>query len=159
MSELAQNNAVEDSESSEYLSFVLGEEQYAVEILQVQEIRGWQPVTPIPNTPDYFCGVLNLRGAIIPIIDLRLRLGMPFLEHTKTTVVVVLKLKNENKIVGLVVDAVSDTHQVDKSAIQPIPELGAGVETQFSDGLVELSGQMVMLINVTSLLMKDGKFL
>lgn len=159
MSELAQNNAVEDSESSEYLSFVLGEEQYAVEILQVQEIRGWQPVTPIPNTPNYFCGVLNLRGAIIPIIDLRLRLGMPFLEHTKTTVVVVLKLKNENKIVGLVVDAVSDTHQVNKSAIQPIPELGAGVETQFSDGLVELSGQMVMLINVTSLLMKDGKFL
>ena len=102
---------------------------------------------------------MNLRGAIIPIIDLRLRLGMPFLEHTKTTVVVVLKLKNENKIVGLVVDAVSDTHQVNKSAIQPIPELGAGVETQFSDGLVELSGQMVMLINVTSLLMKDGKFL
>lgn len=159
MSEVAQEVINSANETSEYLSFLLGEEQYAVEILQVQEIRGWQPVTPIPNTPKYFCGVLNLRGAIIPIIDLRIRFGMPFLEYSNITVVVVLKLKNGNKIVGLVVDAVSDTHQVDKTTIQPVPELGNGVEIHFSDGLVELDEQMVMLLNIDSLLMKDGKFI
>lgn len=159
MSEAAQESTTSDSQSSEYLSFLLGKEQYAVEILQVQEIRGWQPVTHIPNTPEYFCGVLNLRGAIIPIVDLRLRFGMPFMDYTKTTVVVVLKLKQENKIVGLVVDAVSDTHQFDKATIQPVPELGGGLDMHFSDGLVELDEHMVMLINVDSLLMKDGKFI
>lgn len=146
----ATSNAVDDQR--EYLSFQLGEEQYAVEILQVQEIRGWQPVTAIPNTPEYFCGVLNLRGAIIPIIDLRLRFGMPFLDYSKTTVVVVLKLQQQNKIIGLVVDAVSDTHLVAQEAIQSVPDMGEHVDTNFYEGLVDLDGQMVMLINIDYLM-------
>ncbi|MDX1572416.1 MAG: chemotaxis protein CheW [Methylophaga sp.] len=148
------NQAATNTNTSEreYLSFQLGDEQYAVEILQVQEIRGWQPVTTIPNSPEYFCGVLNLRGAIIPIVDLRLRFGMPFLDYSKTTVVVVLKLKEANKIIGLVVDAVSDTHLVDQTMIQPVPEMGEMIDTNFFEGLVDIDGQMVMLINIDYLL-------
>lgn len=149
MNQAATNTA---SNQREYLSFQLGEEQYAVEILQVQEIRGWQPVTTIPNTPEYFCGVLNLRGAIIPIVDLRLRFGMPFLAYSKTTVVVVLKLREENKIIGLVVDAVSDTHLLDQTAIQSVPEMGEQIDTNFFEGLVDIDGQMVMLINIDYLM-------
>ncbi len=148
------NQAATNTTTSEreYLSFQLGDEQYAVEILQVQEIRGWQPVTTIPNSPEYFCGVLNLRGAIIPIVDLRLRFGMPFLDYSKTTVVVVLKLKEANKTIGLVVDAVSDTHLVDQTMVQPVPEMGEMIDTNFFEGLVDIDGQMVMLINIDYLL-------
>ena len=137
----------------EYLSFLLADEVYGVEILRVQEIKGWDRITPIPNTPDYLCGVLNLRGTIVPIVDLRRRFDMPVKAYTKTTVIIVLKVEGvTERTVGIIVDAVSDAHNVTEDQIRSTPDLGASVETQFIKGLVAINNDMMMLLNIDSLL-------
>ncbi len=143
-----------DDGSEQYLTFILGEEEYGVEILRVQEIKGWDQVTHIPNSPHYLCGVLNLRGTIVPIVDLRLRFDMPPKEYTPTTVVVVLKVEGvTQRTVGIVVDGVSDAHNVVPEEIKPAPNFGSNVSTQFITGLVTLEDStMVMLLNIDRLL-------
>jgi len=143
-----------DDNSEQYLTFLLGDEEYGVEILRVQEIKGWDQVTSIPNSPHYLCGVLNLRGTIVPIVDLRLRFDMPPKEYTPTTVVVVLKVEGvTNRTVGIVVDGVSDTHNVIPEDIKPTPDFGASVSTAFISGLVTLEDDtMMMILNVDRLL-------
>lgn len=137
----------------EYMAFSLGVEEYAVEILRVQEIRGWEPVTRIPNVPAYVKGVLNLRGTIIPVIDLRLRLGMPFRAYEKETVVIVLRVVDGQgeKSIGVVVDAVSGVLSVDAQTIQIAPDFGARLSTEFFDGLIAADEKMVMLLDVDRL--------
>ncbi|HEC73065.1 MAG TPA: purine-binding chemotaxis protein CheW [Methylophaga aminisulfidivorans] len=137
----------------QYLTFELEDEHYGVEILRVQEIKGWDNVTPIPNTPSHVCGVLNLRGVIVPIIDLRLLFGMTFNEYTKTTVVIVLKVQGITpRIVGVVVDAVSDAQSISADAISVAPDLGNVVSTHFIDGITNIDDRMVMLLDVDKLL-------
>lgn len=117
-----------DDGSEQYLSFLLGEEEYGVEILRVQEIKGWDQVTHIPNSPHYLCGVLNLRGTLVPIVDLRLRFEMAPKEYTPTTVVVVLKVEGvTQRTVGIVVDGVSDAHNIVPEDIKPTPDFGSSV--------------------------------
>jgi len=132
----------------------LGEEEYGVEILRVQEIKGWDQVTHIPNSPHYLCGVLNLRGTIVPIVDLRLRFEMPPKEYTPTTVVVVLKVEGvTQRTVGIVVDAVSDAHNVVPEEIKSAPDFGSNVSTEFITGLVTLENStMMMILNIDRLL-------
>jgi len=143
-----------DDGSEQYLTFILGEEEYGVEILRVQEIKGWDQVTHIPNSPDYLCGVLNLRGTIVPIVDLRLRFEMPPKEYTPTTVVVVLKVEGvTQRTVGIVVDGVSDAHNVVPEDIKPTPDFGSNVSTEFITGLVTLEDStMMMILNIDRLL-------
>ncbi|MFW5451297.1 MAG: chemotaxis protein CheW [Methylophagaceae bacterium] len=144
-----------DSEegTEQYLTFVLAEEEYGVEILRVQEIKGWDNVTHIPNTPDYLCGVLNLRGTIVPVVDLRRRFEMPVMPYTATTVVIVLKIKGKTeRIVGVVVDAVSDAHDVFPEDIRPAPDFGSHIDTQYIRGLVPIDDQMMMVLNIDELL-------
>jgi len=150
-------NAVTTSETSsgaeQFLTFVLGGEEYGVTILQVQGIQGWDRVTPIPNTPDYILGVINLRGAIVPIVDLRRRFGMPAAEFGPTTVVIVVKVVNERgeRTLGLVVDAVSEVCSVGAEARQPAPDFGSGIKTDFVKGLATVENRMVILLDIDRL--------
>lgn len=142
----------------QFLSFTLGDEEYGVDILSVQEIRSWEPVSRIPNVPVYEKGVVNLRGAIVPIIDLRERFNLPHTEYDPLTVVVVLQAKCDGKVrtVGVVVDSVSNVINVDKKTIQSAPEFGAKVSTEFINGLASVNDRMIMLLDVEKLLELRG---
>lgn len=164
MIEVAENIDIEQIEENkpennlQFLSFTLGDEEYGVEILRVQEIRSWEPVSRIPNVPTYEKGVVNLRGAIVPIIDLRERFGLPHSEYTPLTVVVVLQTQSEEgnaQIMGVVVDSVSDVIDVDKKIIQTAPNFGAKVSTEFINGLAAVNERMVMILDVNKLLKLD----
>jgi len=141
-----------EAEGQQYLTFLLDGEEYGVDILRVQEIKGWDRVTPIPNTSDYVRGVINLRGFVVPIVDLRRRFGMEAAEVSKTTVVIMLRVRHEQaeRTVGFVVDAVSDVYTVDAGQLRPPPELGRS-ESRFVNGLATVDGKMVILLDVDQL--------
>lgn len=138
----------------QYLTFTLGAEDYGVDILRVQEIRGWHQVTRVPNAPDYLLGVLNLRGTIVPIIDMRMRFNLDKVEYNPITVIIVLSVKTEqgNHVFGIVVDGVSDVLDVTASEIKDTPEFGAAVNTDFIYGLATKGDRMVMLLDIDKLL-------
>ncbi|WP_273152412.1 chemotaxis protein CheW [Methylophaga thiooxydans] len=137
----------------QYLTFELDDEHYGVDILRVQEIKGWDHVTPIPNTPSHLCGVLNLRGAIVPIVDLRLLFDMPFVAYSNITVVVILTVQDvTQRTVGIVVDAVSDAHMIHPDSITEAPDFGEKVATDFISGITKVNDTMLMLLDVDNLL-------
>jgi purine-binding chemotaxis protein CheW len=143
---------IEDG-AEQFLTFILGDEEYGVEILRVQEIKGWDTVTNIPNSPHYLCGVLNLRGTIVPVVDLRLRFEMAECEYTPTTVIVVLNIEGESqRTVGIVVDGMSDTYNVMPDDIKPSPDFGSTIKTDYITGLVTIGDNMVMLLDIDRLL-------
>ena len=117
------------SDGGQFLTFQLQDEEYGLEILRVQEIKGYSKVTPLPNTPPEVKGVMNLRGTVVPIIDLRTRFGLASAEYTRFTVIIVVTVGA--KVAGLVVDAVSDVLNVEAKEMVPTPDLGAGVDTTF----------------------------
>lgn len=141
-------------DGGQYLTFLLGKEEYGVDILRVQEIKGWYDVTPIPNTPGYVRGVINLRGAIVPIVDLRGKFGMQELEYGPTTVMIILRVEGESgdKVMGIVVDAVSEVYNITEQGLQPPPEFGGAVKTEFITGLASMGEQMVIILNIDKLM-------
>lgn len=145
------------SASSQYLTFFMSGEEYGVDILCVQEIRGWENATPLPNSPPHIKGVINLRGTIVPIVDLRRCFNLAAIEYSSVTVVIVLKIKtdNGNRVVGIVVDAVSDVYSVAESDMRRVPDLG-GMDTQFVRALVTVNERMVILLNIDQLMAMDG---
>ena len=134
---------------SQFLTFQLEDEEYGLEILRVQEIKGYSKVTPLPNTPREIRGVMNLRGTVVPIIDLRCRFGLTEAEYTRFTVIIVVNVGV--KIVGLVVDAVSDVLNVTAREMVPAPDLGAGVDTSFMTGMARAGERLITLLNVDRL--------
>jgi purine-binding chemotaxis protein CheW len=140
--------------SGQFLTFILAGEEYGVEILKVQEIRGWSAVTRIPNTPSYVQGVLNLRGTIVPIIDLRMRFKLERIDYTPTTVIVVLSVVTDQgrRTIGIVVDGVSDVLSATDGEIKPAPNFGESVRTEFVNGLVAANNKMVILLDSDKLL-------
>ncbi|MCK4841035.1 MAG: chemotaxis protein CheW [Methylococcales bacterium] len=138
----------------QFLTFELAGESYGVEILKVQEIRGWEPVREIPNTPGYIKGALNLRGSIVPIIDLRDRFGMEQTEYSPVTVVIVLCVDNAtgSHVMGIVADAVSDVLDIKVAEIKDSPKLGSKIDTRYMCGMYVGEKQMVMLLDVDKLL-------
>ncbi|MEY4528737.1 MAG: Chemotaxis signal transduction protein CheW [Nitrospirota bacterium] len=138
------------TDGSQFLTFQLGEELYGVDILRVQEIKGYTAVTRIPNTPAHIKGVLNLRGTIVPIVELRTKFGMPTIDYTMFTVIVVVVVRE--KIMGLVVDAVSDVLNIDKKDIQPAPQFGAKVDVSFLNGIGKSGDKLVALLDMDRLL-------
>ncbi|MDL5033571.1 chemotaxis protein CheW [Pelomonas sp. APW6] len=137
--------------SGEYLTFRLGAEEYGIDILKVQEIRSYEPPTRIANSPDFIKGVVNLRGVIVPIVDLRLKLGCPTAEYNSFTVVIVLNVKS--RVVGAVVDSVSDVLELSRDAIRPAPELNASaVDTSFITGIGAVSDRMLILMDIEGLM-------
>lgn len=153
----AEGDTHADGTSGQYLTFMLAGEEYGVEILKVQEIKGWDTATPIPNTPDHMLGVLNLRGAVVPIFDLRKRFELDSIPYGETTVVIVVKMQNEDqeRTVGLVVDAVSDVYRLESSEIQAAPDMGGAIQTEFVRGLATIEEKMVILLEIDRLIQFD----
>ncbi|HWU77720.1 MAG TPA: chemotaxis protein CheW [Rhodanobacter sp.] len=144
------DNNQDAAQTLQQLTFSLADEEYGVDILAVREIRGWTQVTRIPQTPVHLLGVLNLRGAIVPIMDLRLRFGLEREAYGDNTVVIVVALGE--RLFGIVVDAVSDVIDINASAIKPVPDMGAVVDTRYLKGIATHSERMVMLLDVERLM-------
>lgn len=142
------------SDNDQYLTFMLGGEEYGVDIQRVEEIKGWDRVTHIPNTPDYMRGVINLRGAIIPVVDLRQRFGMPVSAYGPTTVVIVLRVKAEDRerVMGVVVDAVSDVYDIPEADLKPPPANARTAIMESVLGLATVDEQMIILMDIDHLM-------
>lgn len=138
-------NTVSDA-PVEFLSFRLDDAEYAIDILQVQEIRGYSAVTPVPNSPPYVKGMVNLRGMVVPVVGLRERFGMPSIPYDKFTVIVVVTVGT--KVMGVVVDSVTDVLRVKRSDIDATPELGDRVDTSFVTGLAKSGERLVIILDV-----------
>lgn len=137
------------------LTFMLDGEEYGVDILQVQEIKGWQDATPLPNTPAFVRGVINLRGTIVPIVDLRSRFSLDAIDYGPTTVNIVLRVEAEGqheRVVGVVVDAVSDVYDLDPASVQPSPDFGSAIDIDFISGLATVDEKMLILLDAAALL-------
>ena len=145
------------SAPTQVLTFTLGAETYGVDILSVQEIRGWTPVTAIPYAPAHVLGVLNLRGSIIPVVDLRVRFALEKAEYGAVTVIVVLSVVSGNtrRNFGVVVDGVSDVVDVDAAQVRPAPDLGAPAATDHVLGLLPIADRMVILLDIGKLIGLD----
>ena len=142
-----------DVEGQKYLAFQLGAEEYGIDILKVQEIRGYERVTHIANLPAYIKGVIDLRGAIVPIVDLRLRFNLASAEYDHQTVVIVLNIGR--RVIGLVVDRVSDVLELSSSQISPAPKLGGALKSDNLTGLGTVDGRMLILIDIEKLMAGD----
>ena len=141
------------TDGSQYLTFRLRDEEYGVEILKVQEIKGYTAITPVPNTPGYLKGVMNLRGTIVPVVDLRAKFGMEAAEYTAFTVIIVLTVGT--KVMGLIVDAVSDVLNIPKTDIQATPDFGAQVDARFISGMAKAGDKLVVLLDIDRVLGGD----
>lgn len=149
----------QDNGASQYLTFIMNGEEYGIDILRVLGIQGWDSVTEIPNTPEYILGVINLRGAVVPIIDLRSRLGIETIDFGPTTVVIVVKIgeENEARTIGLVVDAVSEVYSIKNGELAPAPDFGKSANTQYVRALATVDEKMVILMEIDHL-MDDTEF-
>jgi purine-binding chemotaxis protein CheW len=134
----------------EFLTFTLGKEEYGIDILKVQEIRGYDAVTAIANTPEFIKGVINLRGIIVPIVDMRIKFDLGNVTYDQFTVVIILNIAQ--RVVGMVVDGVSDVITLSDDQIKPAPEFGAALETQYILGLGTVDERMIILVDIERLM-------
>jgi len=150
MAKTATKRAVEAAPTRQYLTFRLGEQEYGLELLSVQEIRGFTPITPIPNVPRHLRGVINLRGTVLPVIDLRMKFGLEEIEYTKFTVIVIASVGE--RLVGLIVDAVSDVLTAQSDEVQPRPDFGDEIDTRFVSGMYRNGDRLAILLELGQLL-------
>lgn len=146
----AADNHTAVSAAEQYLTFMLAGEEYGIDILRVQEIKGWDRVTRIPHAPSYVLGVINLRGTVVPVLDLRCRFGIETIPFGPTTVVIVIRVAGGrgDKTVGIVVDAVSEVYNVTAGSSKPPPEMGGSVDTAFVKALATVDEKMIILLDV-----------
>jgi purine-binding chemotaxis protein CheW len=140
--------------AEQYLTFLLAGQEYGIEILRVQEIKGWDKPTRIPHSPDHVLGVINLRGAVVPIIDLRMRFGVETAPFGSTTVVIVVRVRGQRGelTVGVVVDAVCEVCNVSESELRPPPDVGGSIDSDFVKGLAMTDKRMLILLSVDRLI-------
>lgn len=153
--EITNDQVITNSDAEQqYLTFIMAGEEYGVDILAVQEIRGWEESTLIPNAPAYIKGVINLRGTIVPIMDLRSRFGLDVVEYSPVTVVIILKYQSEKgeRVMGIVVDAVSDVYAISDQEARRPPELSEDKNSVFIRGLATINEKMIILLDVEKLL-------
>ena len=143
--------AVEDGQMREFLSFTLGAEEYAIDILKVKEIRGYGAVTPIGGAPDFIKGVINLRGVIVPVVDLRIRFGLGTVEYTPFTVLIIVDLGV--RIVGIVVDSVSDVITLGAQSIHPAPDFVSTIGARYMLGLGTVGERMLIVVDIGRLML------
>lgn len=136
--------------ANEFLTFTLGKEEYGIDILKVQEIRGYDAVTSIANTPEFIKGIINLRGIIVPIVDMRIKFKLGSVEYDQFTVVIILNIAH--RVVGMVVDGVSDVITLPSTQIKPAPEFGAAMDTRYIVGLGTLDDRMIILVDIERLM-------
>jgi purine-binding chemotaxis protein CheW len=144
------DNAVKSGASRELISFRIGEQEFCVDIMVVREIRGWTPATPLPRAPSYLCGVINLRGAVLPIVDLAARLGFDATDPTQRHVIIVAQIGRQ--VVGMLVDAVSDILTVSDEIVQPPPDVASEMVRNFVTGWLAIDGRMISLIALDRIL-------
>lgn len=137
--------------SREYLTFCLGQEEYGIDILKVQEIRSYEPPTRIANAPPFIKGVVNLRGVIVPIVDMRLKFACEKAEYNEFTVVIVLSLRN--RVVGIVVDSVSDVLELPHEAIKAAPEMSSVVDSSYITGLGHVNERLLILLDIEGMML------
>lgn len=137
-------------DAKEYLAFTLGREEYGIDILRVQEIRGYEPVTRIANAPEFIKGVVNLRGTIIPIVDMRIKLNLGEATYDQFTVVIILSIAG--RVVGMVVDSVSDVTTMKPEQMRPAPEVGSAFDADYLVGLGDLGERMLILVDIDKLM-------
>ncbi|MFM2121340.1 MAG: hypothetical protein RL722_2808 [Pseudomonadota bacterium] len=147
---IADAGASARTSAGEYLTFRLGGEEYGIEILKVQEIRSYEAPTRIANSPAFFKGVVNLRGVIVPIVDLRLKFGCDSAEYNDFTVVIVLNIRG--RVVGAVVDSVSDVLELPAESVRPAPEIDAAVDTSHITGIANVGERMLILMDIEALM-------
>ena len=152
MSETQINSAAGENQqiqTRQYLTFQLGGEEYGVNILNVEEIKSGDKITKIPKTPDYILGVMNLRGDIVPVVDLRERFQIKAPESLKHQVVIILNVKTEagRRVVGVIIDDVSDVYDLSDDQIQPSPDLGNAISTEFIHGIATLASKIIIVLN------------
>ncbi len=143
-----------DRSAEKYLSFHVGAEEFAVGVLSVREIIGMQDITVVPHTPPYLKGIINLRGKVIPVIDLRIKFGMPPAEYTQRTCIIVVEVTNNDSrmMMGVVVDAVSEVANVSPSDIENTPDFGEGVTVPYLLGLAKTKGKVKILLDIDKVL-------
>jgi len=137
-------------DSQQFLTFLLDDQEYGLEIFKIREIRGYAPITPIPNLPPHVRGVMNLRGTVLPVIDLRMKFHLPEVQYNKFTVIVIANVAD--KTVGLLVDAVSDVLMVADDAIREAPDFGSAVDTRFINGVFQSRERLTVALNLEELL-------
>ncbi|MGP0060108.1 MAG: chemotaxis protein CheW [Beijerinckiaceae bacterium] len=142
------------SRGRELIAFRIGRQEFCVDIMSVREIRGWTPATPLPQSPSYVRGVINLRGAVLPIVDLSARLGYPPAEATARHVIMVVQVgrQSHSQVVGLLVDAVSDILTVTDDVVQPTPDVASDMAKMFVRGVLAIEGRMISLIALDAVL-------
>lgn len=147
-------HAMQDNNSTaEFLAFTMGQEEYGLDIIKVQEIRGYEAVTQLANAPDYFKGVMNLRGVIVPIIDMRIKLGLSNPSYDQFTIVIVLSIRG--KVIGMVVDSVSDVTTLTQEQIRPAPEMSGAMNTDYLIGIGTVDERMLILVDIDQLMASD----
>ena len=139
-----------DGAGNEYLAFTLGSEEYGIDILKVQEIRGYEAVTRIANAPEFIKGVINLRGIIIPVVDMRIKFKLGTPTYDQFTVVIILNVGE--RVVGAVVDSVSDVLELSADSIKPAPEMASAVDTSFITGISSVNDRMLIMMDIESLM-------
>jgi purine-binding chemotaxis protein CheW len=143
-----------DERAGKYLSFRLGKEEFAIKVLIVREIMGMQEITSVPQTPAYVKGVINLRGKVIPVIDLRLKFGLPEAEYTQRTCIVVVQVAHEagKMLMGVIVDGVSEVLTLQAADIEDTPDFGDGVPTPYLLGMAKIKGKVKILLDINLVL-------
>ena len=143
--------------SQQYVTFSLGEELFGVEVIRAREILSVTPVTKVPQTPEYLLGVINLRGQVVPVVDMRLKLGLPVCEETEDTCVIVVEVlvDGESIIVGALADAVREVLEIHSDQIEPAPRLGTRLKTEFITGMGKIDEQFVILLNIDRVFSSD----
>jgi len=137
-------------DGKEFLAFTLGQEEYGIDILRVQEIRGYEPVTRIANAPDFIKGVVNLRGIIVPVVDMRIKFDLGTPTYDQFTVVIILNIAG--RVMGMVVDSVSDVTTLAPEQVKPAPEMGTGFDSDYLIGLGTLNERMLILVDIDKLM-------
>ncbi len=149
---MAQSDTATLTKTHKYLTFKLSDETYGLDILRVQEIIGMMPVTRVPRTPAFVRGVINLRGRVIPVVDLRIKFDAPSAEDTELTCIVVVQLAGQSTVMGVVVDEVSEVLDMAIDQIEETPDFGGGVEAEFVRGIGKVDGKVIMLLDIALVL-------
>lgn len=147
--------AKSDNRTGKYLAFHLGREEFAIQVLKVREIMGIQDITAVPQTPVYVKGVINLRGKVIPVVDLRLKFGLPEVEYTQRTCIIVVQIQGQGgsvSLTGIVVDEVSEAVNIAASEIEDTPDFGDGVATPYILGMAKSKGKVKILLDIDRVL-------
>lgn len=152
---MQENEPAVSAASNEFVAFRVGAQEFCIDIMCVREIRGWTPATPLPHSPPYVRGVINLRGAVLPIVDLAMRFGLGLTEPTPRSVIIVVHIHQQ--IVGLLVDAVSDILTSSEASMQPTPDIASDMAKTFVKGVYAVDGRMISIVTLDSVLPISAK--